>query len=82
MATNESDRLEIFHRLYNFAHMTDARVPLTDWYDTVHGSQNGFQARPVVGALYGWILLQSQRRSDMNKAMNISQVSSYAEEMN
>ena len=60
MASNEADRLELFHRLFNFAHTTPQRVPLTDWYDTITGHQQGFQARPVVGALYGWILLHSQ----------------------
>lgn len=60
MAPNNSDRIEIFKRIYKLAHETSSRVPLTDWYDTVSGKQKGFQARTVVGGVYAWMLLKPQ----------------------
>jgi Domain of unknown function (DUF4965)/Domain of unknown function (DUF5127)/Domain of unknown function (DUF1793)/Domain of unknown function (DUF4964) len=42
----------LFTGLYNFANQTPTRVPLSDWSWTTDGTQVGFQARPVVGALY------------------------------
>ena len=38
--------------LYSFANTSSSRVPFTDWYDTIPNTQNGFQARPVMGGLF------------------------------
>jgi hypothetical protein len=37
---------------YLFAITSPSRVPLTDWYSTATGKQEGFQARSVVGGLF------------------------------
>jgi hypothetical protein len=38
--------------VYAFLGTTGNRVPFTDWYDTTTAAQQGFQARPVVGAMF------------------------------
>jgi hypothetical protein len=45
-------RQDFVESLYSFANTSPSRVPLTDWYDTVSDTQNGFKARPVIGGLF------------------------------
>ncbi|WP_153542246.1 glutaminase family protein [Streptomyces sp. RB17] len=44
--------------LYQFAHTSPSRAPFTDWYDTAANTQNGFQARPVVGGVFALLSLR------------------------
>jgi hypothetical protein len=52
LADNMSDFEAIVNGPYQFANDSPSRVPLTDWYDTMTGKQQGFQARSVVGGLF------------------------------
>ncbi len=52
MASSDAAFQALFSGVYNFANRTPTRVPLSDWYWTVDGTQAGFQARPVVGGVY------------------------------
>jgi hypothetical protein len=52
--------------LWDFMNETSARVPVTDWYDTISGKQMNFQNRSVVGGFF-IRLLMSQSRSNSNK---------------
>ena len=52
LADNQADFEKLVAPAYQFANESPSRVPLTDWYDTVTGKQQGFQARSVVGGLF------------------------------
>jgi hypothetical protein len=52
LADNSGQFEQFVKPLTVWVNETPTRVPLTDWYDTKTGQQEGFQARSVVGGLY------------------------------
>ncbi len=52
LAESRADFEAFVDPLYRWMNETKTRVPLTDWYDTVSGNQEGFQARSVVGGVF------------------------------
>jgi hypothetical protein len=67
--TDSKPEFEAFVRpLYLWANDTPTRVPLTDWYDTVTGKQQGFQARSVVGGLFIRLLAEPGEQAKWNQA--------------
>ena len=52
LANSPADFEKLIAPAYKWANESSSRVPLTDWYDTVTGKQQGFQARSVVGGVF------------------------------
>jgi hypothetical protein len=48
----KADVVALVDPIYDFLNDTPSRVPMTDWYRTVQGTQAGFQARSVVGGVF------------------------------
>lgn len=49
---NQEQMEAIIEGVYNFAHTTSSRAPLSDWYDVDSCEMKGFRARPVQGGLF------------------------------
>jgi hypothetical protein len=52
LAQNPADWNALMEPIGRWINQGPSRVPLTDWYDTVTGKQESFQARSVVGGVY------------------------------
>ncbi len=52
LASKQSEFETIVAPTYKWMNETPSRVPLTDFYNTKTGKQEGFQARSVVGGVY------------------------------
>ena len=52
LAANPADFNAIMDPIALWINEGPSRVPLTDWYDTKTGKQEGFQARSVVGGVF------------------------------
>ena len=45
-------RQDFIDGIYKFADTSNTRAPFTDWYDTVSGQEQGFNARPAIGGVF------------------------------
>ncbi|MCH8219190.1 MAG: DUF4965 domain-containing protein [Planctomycetes bacterium] len=64
MADSYDEFRQLSYSVYQFAHETPDRVPLSDWHNARDGKSEGFRARSVVGGYFMKLLadkLQSSR---------------------
>jgi hypothetical protein len=52
MASTPAEWDQLIAPIYDWVNKSPTRVPLTDWYWTIDGTQVGFQARSVVGGVF------------------------------
>ena len=66
LASNSQQFNAIIDPIYRWMNETPSRVPMTDWYDTKTGKQEGFQARSVVGGVFIKVLSDKQLAAKWN----------------
>jgi len=65
-AEQDADAKTMLKYVYDFAHTTTSRVPMTDWYDSKKNTQIGFQARPVMGGWFARLLVLQKKAAAMS----------------
>ncbi|NEU62998.1 glutaminase family protein [Paenibacillus sp. ALJ109b] len=58
MSSTQAQFEALITPLWDFMNETSARVPVTDWYDTITTKQMNFQNRSVVGGFFIQLLMQ------------------------
>lgn len=61
MSSTQAQFESLISPLWDFMNETFARVPVTDWYDTITTEQKNFQNRSVVGGFFIQLLMQESK---------------------
>jgi hypothetical protein len=61
LAETPQDFAALLSPIHRWVNETPDRVPLTDWYSTVDGKKQGFQARSVVGGIFIKLLAEKMK---------------------
>jgi hypothetical protein len=61
MSSTQAQFESLISPLWDFMNETFARVPVTDWYDTITTKQMNFQNRSVVGGFFIQLLMQESK---------------------
>ena len=57
---DKADVVALADPIYDFLHDSPSRVPMTDWYRTIAGTQVGFKARSAIGGVFMPVLNNRQ----------------------